>query len=70
MRRFAVGFVAAAVTLLAAGRARATSIDPLTWQELAASADFIGVVECTVAGGIVAHRHAVCRCLDSTLGGA
>lgn len=34
--------------------ARATTIDPLTWEELVASADMLGVVECVTAGGIVA----------------
>ncbi len=33
---------------------QATRIDPLTWEELVLQADFVGVVECVVAGGIVA----------------
>jgi hypothetical protein len=31
-----------------------TTIDPLTWQQFASDADFIGIVECETAGGIVA----------------
>ena len=41
--------------LLGAGSADATSIDPLIWQQLALHADFIGIVECDAAGGIVAR---------------
>ncbi len=37
-----------------AATASATTIDPLTWEQLVDKADFVGVVECTVAGGIVA----------------
>ena len=32
----------------------ATTIDPLTWEELIVGADFVGIVECETAGGIVA----------------
>jgi hypothetical protein len=32
----------------------ATTIDPLMWQELVIGADFLGIIECEVAGGIVA----------------
>ncbi len=51
------------MTLLLAGLASppalATSIDPFTWEQLAVGADFLGVVECTVAGGIVAKYRVV-----------
>jgi hypothetical protein len=33
--------------------ASATTIDPLTWEQFASDADFIGIVECETAGGIV-----------------
>ena len=33
----------------------ATKVDPRTWAQLSLSADFIGVIECTKAGGIVAE---------------
>ena len=48
---FAVLWVA-----LAARSAWATTIDPMTFPELVIQADFVGVVECTTAGGIVARR--------------
>lgn len=41
--------------ILGACLARATTIDPLTWEQLVLGADFVGVVECTQAGGIVAR---------------
>ena len=44
--------------------ARGTSIDPLTWEELVAGADCLGVVECDTAGGIVAKY----RVIDSWKG--
>src|SRR5262245_11086391 len=34
--------------------ASATTIDPLTWEQFASDADFIGIAECETAGGIVA----------------
>lgn len=34
---------------------KATTIDPLIWQQLVAHSEFVGVVECTTAGGIVAR---------------
>jgi hypothetical protein len=43
-----------ALALLAPGRAAATTIDPLLFEELVLGADFVGVVECDRAGGIVA----------------
>src|SRR3954462_8511581 len=49
------------VCLFLAGdaRLRATTIDPLTWPEIALGADIIAVVECEVAGGIVAKSNVV-----------
>src|SRR5262245_28926058 len=47
--------IALALTLLAAPPAWATTIDPLSWEELVTRADFVGVVECVTAGGIVAR---------------
>ncbi|MBA4191106.1 MAG: hypothetical protein C0467_24235 [Planctomycetaceae bacterium] len=43
-----------AVSLLWPGYAAATTIDPLLFEELVLGADFVGVVECDQAGGIVA----------------
>ena len=37
----------------------ATSITPLTWEELVLRSDFVGVVECIQAGGIVARYKVV-----------
>jgi hypothetical protein len=34
--------------------ASGTTIDPLTWEQFASDADFVGIVECETAGGIVA----------------
>ncbi|MCY2929087.1 MAG: hypothetical protein NTV86_06255, partial [Planctomycetota bacterium] len=34
--------------------AHGTTIDPFVWEELILGADFVGIVECTVAGGNVA----------------
>ena len=51
--RFAA--ISAVVAALVAAPAHATTIDPLLWQELAESSDFVGVVECDVAGGVVAR---------------
>lgn len=36
-----------------------TTIDPMRWEQLVTSADFVGVVECTVAGGMVAKYRVV-----------
>lgn len=33
----------------------ATKVDPRTWAQLSLSADFVGIIECTKAGGIVAE---------------
>ena len=32
-----------------------TFVDPMTWEQLILKADFVGVVQCEVAGGIVAR---------------
>ena len=45
----------AAVVLLGPAPASATTIDPLLFEELVLGADFVGVVECRTAGGIVAE---------------
>jgi hypothetical protein len=39
--------------------AGATTIDPLTWEQMAEGADFVGIVECITAGGIVARYRVV-----------
>ncbi|HOD81664.1 MAG: hypothetical protein BWX88_01854 [Planctomycetes bacterium ADurb.Bin126] len=44
---------------LAAEPARATTIDPLRWDQLVLGADLVAVVECTTAGGIVARYKVV-----------
>lgn len=52
----------AAVALSVAGAlspARATTIDPLIWEQLVLDAGFVGVVECETAGGIVAGYRVV-----------
>ena len=43
----------------AASPAKATTIDPRIWQQLVADADFVGIVECVTAGGIVAEYEVV-----------
>jgi hypothetical protein len=51
-----------AVILCVAGvpaPARATTIDPLIWEQLVLDAGFVGVVECETAGGIVAGYRVV-----------
>lgn len=47
------------VILLSSFTARATTIDPAAWEELVIGADFVGVVECETAGGIVARYRVV-----------
>lgn len=42
------------VMVLSASAGWATTVMPRTWQELVLEADFIGIVECQTAGGIVA----------------
>jgi hypothetical protein len=44
----------AAFALLWPWTASATTIDPLLFEELLLRADFVGIVECEQAGGIVA----------------
>lgn len=51
--------LAAATLLFLALTSRATTIDPMLWEELVSGADFVGVVECTEAGGIVARYRVV-----------
>lgn len=46
---------ALAVALLGPAPAPATTIDPLLFEELVLGADFVGVVECRTAGGVVAE---------------
>lgn len=41
--------------LLASATASATTIDPLTWNQLLMNAELVGIVECKVAGEIVAR---------------
>jgi hypothetical protein len=41
------------------GSLLATTIDPLLWEQLVNGADFVGIVECTAAGGIVARYRVV-----------
>lgn len=43
------------VWLLGPEPVNATTIDPLTFEELVLGADLVGVVECVTAGGIVAE---------------
>jgi len=54
-----VAFVIVLLTQFITVTSFATSIDPSTWEELIIEADFVGVVECTVAGGIVAEYEVV-----------
>jgi hypothetical protein len=61
-RKFYWGFVALAI--LWPGRASATTIDPLLIEQLVLGADFVGVVECDRAGGIVAG----CKVIESWKG--
>jgi hypothetical protein len=35
--------------------AQATTIDPLMWQQMVLGSEFVGIVECTTAGGVVAR---------------
>lgn len=56
-RRFLRLAACAAAVLFVAGAlrpARATTIDPLIWEQLVLDAGFVGVVECDTAGGVVA----------------
>ena len=42
------------ILLTCLGRGFGTSIMTMTWEQLVTTADFVGIVECQVAGGIVA----------------
>lgn len=44
---------------LMVGQGFATTIDPLTWEELVTGADILAVVECETAGGIVAKYEVI-----------
>jgi hypothetical protein len=57
VRAFSCGLVALA--LFWPQRTLATTIDPLLFEELVLGADFVGVVECTQAGGVVAGYRVV-----------
>jgi hypothetical protein len=61
MRKNILLLVAACLLFASTGsrRANATTIDPMLWQQIASKADFIGVVECEVAGGVVAQYRVV-----------
>ena len=71
-----LSFYLAAFALLWSWSASATTIDPLLFEELVLGADFVGVIECEEAGGIVAayrlieslarrgHKDAVARGLE------
>ncbi|MCC6488467.1 MAG: hypothetical protein IT364_13300, partial [Candidatus Hydrogenedentes bacterium] len=52
-------FAMAILTGVLVVRADATSIDPATWPELVERSDLTGIIECTVAGGIVAKYRVV-----------
>ncbi len=58
-RRWHAAAFAVLVGLGTAAPAGATRVAWMTWQELVDRADFIGVVECTAAGGIVARYRIV-----------
>jgi hypothetical protein len=45
--------------LLVQGKILATSVQPPTWEHLASTSEFIGLVECVTAGGIVARHRIV-----------
>lgn len=47
------------IALLRSAPAAATTIDPRLFEELVLGADFVGVVECEQAGGIVAHYRVI-----------
>jgi len=53
------GFVASLVFFMFVVRSHGTQIDPMLWEQLVTSADFVGVVECQVAGGIVAGYNVI-----------
>lgn len=51
--------VASLFLVMVATRSHGTQIDPMLWEQLVTSADFVGVVECQVAGGIVAGYNVI-----------
>ncbi len=59
MRRALALLAVLSAPLCAPSPARATTIDPMPWEELVARADFVGVVECETAGGIVARYRVI-----------
>lgn len=56
---FTLLFIALLFVLSLSKSAEATTIDPLIWEQLVADADFVGIVECETAGGIVAEYKVV-----------
>lgn len=50
---YCVGAIVLLLTLSGA-RCYATTIAPVAWEQMLSSADFVGIVDCEVAGGIVA----------------
>lgn len=54
-----IRWVALASLLALSSTARATTIDPLLWQQLVDGAAFVGIVECDQAGGIVARYRVI-----------
>ncbi len=59
-------FVVVSLACWVSPQSSATSIVPLTWEELVLGSDFVGVVECIQAGGIAARY----RVVESWLGPA
>ena len=55
MNLWKVSFLSLFFWSLATNAAHATSIDPMRWQQIAVQSEFIGIVECEVAGGVVAQ---------------
>jgi len=53
------GFAASLLLFTCVVRSHGTQIDPMLWEQLVTSADFVGVVECQVAGGIVAGYNVI-----------
>jgi hypothetical protein len=51
--------LAVALAARDAGPVRATTIDPLLWEQLVLGADFVGIIECETSGGIVAPYRVV-----------
>ncbi|UCD15226.1 MAG: hypothetical protein JSV34_05775 [Candidatus Omnitrophota bacterium] len=66
VQRFLVSFVALATVFGSAPSTSGTTIRPRFWEELVFHADFVGIVECTTAGGVVA-RYKVVECWKGDL---